>query len=195
MAVSLDNGKKHDAEALCIDYDDSLRRLYAGCFDSLVGYLRAHFRSCPHQAEEIAHNAFERMAARGKPGTVDNIRAFLWRTARNIALSDLRSRRVAQRYRIESRQALAQEDDHSLTPERILAAREQVAIAVSCLRAMPEQRRRAFILTRIEGLSHAEASETMGVSRPAVSKHVARAAADIYAALGEDTPNPEQRDD
>jgi RNA polymerase sigma-70 factor (ECF subfamily) len=56
-------------------------------------------------------------------------------------------------------------------------------IVQSVLRAMPEQRRRAFILTRVEGLSHGDAARRLGISRPAVSKHVARAMDDLYAAL------------
>jgi len=179
----LNNKDKRNAEVLCINYDDSFKKLYRASFDSLVLYLKTQFRSCPQQAEDIAQNAFEKIATRKNPGPIGNIKAFLWRTAHNIAISDIRSKRLATKYHAETKNLYGQEEEYPLTPERILEGKEQIGLAVQTLRQMPEQRRRAFILTRIEGLSHTKASEKLGISRPAVSKHVARATSDLYTAL------------
>lgn len=171
-------------EKLCLECPASVEELYVGNYRPLVEYVRARFRSCPDQAEEITQHAFERIAARGNLGAIGNLRAFLWRTVRNLAISELRFRRVATRNQAEAARAQGTEaDGYALTPERVLEAREQMDIVRDVLRAMPEQRRRAFLLTRVEGLSHGEAARRMGISRPAVSKHVARALADLYAAL------------
>ena len=56
---------------------------------------------------------------------------------------------------------------------------------MEALRTMPEKRRRIFILNRLEGLSYTEIARRTGIGRTAVTKHVARATADIDAALGE----------
>lgn len=178
--------RKVEAEILGNEYLDSIKTLYAGCFDQLVGYLQTRFRSCPHQAKEVAQQAFEQVVARKDCSPIDNIKAFLWRTAHNIAISEFRSQKVANKYQAETRLMLHGGEGHTHTPERLLEAREQLEIVKGILRAMPEQRRRAFILTRIEGLSFTEASMRLGISRPAVSKHVARAAADLYVALHSD---------
>lgn len=175
--------KKRRSETLCVEYDDSIKELYSGYFDPLVIYIRTQFRSCPQQAEDIAQNAFEKIAAKKNLGRITNIKAFLWRTAYNIAISGIRSKGVAAKYQAETKRLFSCDEEYSLTPERVLEAREQVEIAKDVLRRMPEQRRRAFILTRIEGLSHDEASKRLGISRPAVSKHVARATADLYGTL------------
>ena len=183
MADLLKDSENRGPESPRADFDDCFNELYAVHYDALVIYLQNQFRSGPQQAEEIAQSAFERVATRKRRGPIGNLKAFLWRTAHNLAVSDIRSKKTAARYMGETRRIFSHEEGYPLTPERVMEAREQMEIAVAALRAMPERRRRAFILTRIEGLSHREVSDRLGISRPAVSKHVARAAADIYRAM------------
>ena len=187
MADPLREREKGDAKALCPESVDSIQELYTGYYDPLVLYLKKHFRSGPHRAEEIAQDTFEKIAHKGDLKSIGNIKAFLWRTAHNIAVSGIRSRQLAGKYKPETARMFATEEGYSLTPERVLEAREQVEIAKQTLREMPEQRRRAFILTRIKELSHTEAARIMGISRPAVSKHVAKATAAMYTALHNDS--------
>ena len=194
MADLLKESEKPGTKAPCLNIDDSFNELYAGHFDSLVIYLQHQFRSCPQQAEEIAQNAFERVATRKTRGPIGNLKAFLWRTAHNLAISDIRSKKLASRYKDETKRIFSLDEGYPLTPERVLEAREQMEIALKTLRGMPEQRRRAFILTRIEGLSHSEASDRLGISRPAVSRHVARATADLYRALHDERGNRDSHD-
>ncbi len=157
--------------------------LYTDQFAPLVAYLRASFGVGPPEPEDIAQRAFGQLLAKGDLTGIDNLKAFLWRTARNIALSDKRAAQVRSKRKTETEILFSAAEGYSLTPERVLEGKEQVNLAVEVLRDMPEQRRRAFILTRIEGLSHAETSKRLGISRPAVSKHVARATADLYEKL------------
>lgn len=158
-------------------------QLYADYFAPLVAYLQSSFGSGPPEPEDVAQRAFGRLVARGNLGEIQNLQAFLWRTARNIAMSDKRAAQVRLKRKPETEILFSSSDGYAITPERVLEGKEQVALAEEVLRAMPEQRRRAFVLTRIEGLSHAETSKRLGISRPAVTKHVARATADLYAVL------------
>ena len=158
-------------------------RFYTENFDSLVAYLRRKYGAGPPDPEDVAQKAFGRIVARGGLQGVDNPKAFLWRTAVNIFVSDTRTLKAEERRDAAAETIFSSENGYLLTPERVLEAKEQVGIALRVLRQMPEQRRRAFILTRIEGLSHQATAELLGVSRPAVSKHVARATADLHAAF------------
>ncbi len=161
----------------------SVKALYETHFHRLVGHLRSTFGAGPPEPEDIAQRAFENIFARGDLRDIENPAGFVWRIARNIAISEKRALKVRERHAAETAMHFPGPDGYLLTPERVLDGKEHVAIANEALRNMPEQRRRAFILTRIEGLSHAEAARRLGVSRPAVTKHVARAAADLYSAL------------
>lgn len=179
----LNKRKDTPPSAGCANSEHGIKVLYDENCAPLVGHLKAYFHSCPQQAEEVAHDAFEKVVTHNRSNTIENIKAFLWRTANNLAISRIRSQKVAHKYEAEARHLFSTDHGYLLNPERVLEAKEKIKIVKDALRIMPKQRRRAFILTRIENLSHAQASQRMGISRPAVSKHVAKAMTDIHAAL------------
>ena len=57
--------------------------------------------------------------------------------------------------------------------------------AVDLLRALPPERRGAFVLTQLLGLSYAEAAEVEGVPVGTIRSRVARARADLIDAVGQ----------
>jgi len=63
----------------------------------------------------------------------------------------------------------------SMTPSRLLAADERVKSLLETLDALPEDYRRAILLTKIEGLSTQEMSEQLGKSREAAALILHRA--------------------
>ena len=158
-------------------------QLYADCFEPLVAYLRATFGAGPPEPEDTAQRAFGQLIAKGDLSEISNLKAFLWRTARNIAISDTRALKVRHDHKTETASLFSSTAGYGLTPERVLEGKEHVHLILRALRTMPQQRRRAFILARIEGLSHAETAQRLGISRPAVSKHIARATVDLYTLL------------
>jgi RNA polymerase sigma-70 factor (ECF subfamily) len=67
---------------------------------------------------------------------------------------------------------------------------EEMAIA-DLLRGLPEQRREAFVLTQVLGLSYAEAAQTVGCPVGTIRSRVARARENLIAQLrAVDTPAP-----
>ncbi|MEM6934408.1 MAG: sigma-70 family RNA polymerase sigma factor [Pseudomonadota bacterium] len=160
-----------------------LSDLYAQHWRDLCRYVGFCFGKGPPEPEDVAQLAFARLAARGDLSQIQNPRAFLQTTARNIVLSEKRAGAV------RSRHADAARDDHSassgddLTPERVLLAKEKMEIVRRALARMPAKRCRLFVLSRIDGLSFAEIARRTGLSQTAVKKHVARAMADIDTAI------------
>ena len=160
-----------------------LDRLYADHFGRLVSSLHAAFGAGPPEPEDVAQRAFTKLAARGEFDEIKNLKAFLWRTAHNIAISEKRSQGVHTKYVAETDTLFSPLEGDILTPERVLESRERLSLILDALRKMPERRRRAFVLNRIEGLNYTQVSKRIGIGRTAVTKHVARATADIDAAL------------
>ncbi|WP_417466152.1 RNA polymerase sigma factor [Kordiimonas sp.] len=157
---------------------------YKDNFQTFVTELRASFSSSPSEAEDVAQRAFEKLIHHSpRAGRIENIRAYLWRIARNIMISDYRKQKASLTRDHDFTEAVSSQEGDLLTPERVLEAKEQMQLAWSILEAMPDQRRRAFSLVRLEGLSHAEAAARLGISRPAVTKHVAKATSALYGAL------------
>ncbi|MNG90860.1 putative RNA polymerase sigma factor FecI [compost metagenome] len=102
---------------------------------------------------------------------VEQPRAYLHQTARNIAVDGFR--------REDRRQALEQEafDDAALAsddPEAYVHALELADRVERALAQLPLNCRRVFIWQKLEGLSQAEIAERMGLSKNMVEKYMIR---------------------
>ncbi|MEM7503472.1 MAG: sigma-70 family RNA polymerase sigma factor [Pseudomonadota bacterium] len=155
--------------------------IYAKYFESLVAFLAATFGPGPPTPEDTAQQAFENMFKTASLERAENPKAFLWQSARNLAIS-ARKRETARTDREGQHQFLRDEGYH-LTPDRVLGAEEAYLKAVEVIRSMPKQRKEAFLLVRFDGLSHTAAAAQLGISRPAVSKYVSQATAQLTEAL------------
>ncbi len=133
----------------------------------------------------MAQRAFEQLANVDTLASINNIEAFLWRIAKNVRISELRSSIASQARSAEYSALFLASDGYRFSPERVFLAKEDIKSAVKVIEAMPETRRRAFVLVRLQGLSHQQAANQLGISRPAISKHIARASLDLHNAMSE----------
>ncbi|MEM6677505.1 MAG: sigma-70 family RNA polymerase sigma factor [Pseudomonadota bacterium] len=163
----------------------SLSDLYRAHWHDLRRFVAARFGAGPPEPDEVAQRAFERLAMREDLADIQEPMAFLRVTATNIVLSEKRSHSVRDRNQAAVAQRYGATEGDDLTPERVLLAREQIAIVHGAFTAMPTRRRRVIILHKIYGLSFAEIARRLGLSQTAVKKHAARAMADLDAALAD----------
>ena len=142
------------------------------------------FGSGPPDPEDVAQQAFEKLLRHDYPSKpIRNVKAYIWLIARNIIVSDLRKQKTA-RQRDQDYSAHHFDDrGYLLSPERVLESREQIKRAELRLAAMPPQRRKAFTLVRFENMTQLEAAQRLGISRPAVTKHIAKATKELLEAL------------
>ena len=114
---------------------------------------------------------------------VANPRAFLYRTAHNIIMDH--RRREAVRARLSAEVALADTGDGpaNTDAERVLSARERLAIVDAAVRAMEPRRRKVLIMHAIHGLNYSEIARRMGVSPTRVTQLFAEAVALCNKAL------------
>lgn len=145
----------------------------------LVGYAE-RFTTSLDEAEDVAQRAFVRLwVARDRLDPERSIRAFLYRTARNITI-DLQRRRDTRR---DARAMLAQGRTASPTPYDRLRERELRGAVDHALEELSPRRREAFLLCRVHGLSHREAADAMDVSPQTIANHVTAALRAIRAAI------------
>ena len=150
---------------------------------ALIAQLRRSFGNGPPDPEDTVQLAFQKLAERNDLSDIRDFQAFLWRTARNLVLKEKRSEDVRNRYDFELEHLYFPLQGDELTPQRVSEVKEQLRMVSAALQSMPERRAQAFVAVRIEGLSINETASRLGVSRTAVNNHIARAAADIDAAL------------
>jgi RNA polymerase sigma-70 factor (ECF subfamily) len=162
-----------------------LAQVYVEIRGELLRFLTARLGD-PAAAEDVLQDLWLRLQAIDT-GPVANGRAYLHRAAQNIALDTVRAR---QRGSARDRQwatahsgSGAEPVDLSPNAEAGMLAREEAAALASAIAALPEAAGRAFRLHKLEGLSHAEVAERLGISRSGVEKHIAVAMAHLRRAM------------
>ena len=127
-------------------------------------------------ADDLAQESFLR-AVRSLPTFRGEASALTWllAVARNTCMDELRTR-IRLRRRDESLMALRSVDNADVDTSLEMALHDVLA------RLNPE-RREAFVLTRMLGLSYDEAAEVCACPTGTIRSRVARARADMLAAL------------
>ncbi|MEL7130047.1 MAG: sigma-70 family RNA polymerase sigma factor [Pseudomonadota bacterium] len=163
--------------------ETALDSLYQETSSELTGYLRKRFGDGPPDPEDVTHEAFARLAEHTDLSGIKHLRAFLWRIARNLMLDGIRRVDVRSRYDFEIEHLFFALEGLDNSPENVLEVREQLRLVNDVIGNMPDNRRKAFILHRIDGLNFSQIARKLGMTPRAVIKHVGRAALDIKDAL------------
>jgi RNA polymerase sigma-70 factor (ECF subfamily) len=157
----------------------------------LVGYLTGRLRS-EQEAKEVAQEAYVRLLQLQEPATPSLLRAYLFKTATNLAIDRLRRRRV--RHQAEERPELfehlsATRGDANDPADRLLE-REQAGRLLGFLQEMPIKCQQVFYLHRLEGLPQREVAMRLGFSERMVRRYVTYAM--VYCHLRLDGLAPDQ---
>lgn len=134
---------------------------------------------CHEWAADITQDTFRRLIEHHDDAVVRDPRNLLTVIARRLLIDDVRRREVERAY-LSCHAALC-DDTETLTPERIAEAVQLLDGLAALLAGMPDQVREAFLLRRLERLTHAEIADRLGVSDRTVKRHIARAFAHCYA--------------
>lgn len=131
--------------------------------------------------DDLAQDSFMRLCA-AKAGDVIAPRAFLFRTARNLAVDALRRNKAAP-FRSVAHIESAPAAVHAPSPEDARIAEESVATLKEALAALPALQREALLLRRVERLAPSEVARRLGVSERQVQRLVLKAIAFCHARL------------
>lgn len=150
------------------------------------GWLAAWLRKktgCPHHAADLAQEAFARILSLADPASLQQPRAFMVTTATRLIIDEERRRKLEQAYL----EALAlMRDSHQAcadSPEQIMLAVEALNAIAAMLEGLAEKPRRAFLMNRLDGLSHGEIAAELKVSASMVKQYLAAATLHCYRAL------------
>ena len=159
----------------------------------LVRYFTARTRDAG-VAEDIVQELYLKIAAQPDDYTVDNPSAFLFRAANNIWLNRLRGegrdRRRNGEWHETARQSIGEDvivDEPDA--ETRLAARQQLALVMKGVEALPERTRDIFRLHKFDELNQALVAQRLGVSKSTVEKHLCAALKSLMA-LARAGPGP-----
>ena len=136
------------------------------------------------EAEDLVQEAFLRLAQEARGGRApEQVGAWLFRVASNLAMSRFRRRSVARRFL--SRFGSAELGDMASSPEAIVIRRENGAAMERALRSLPADARAALVLAG-EGFSGREIANSIRRSEAATRTLVCRARMKVRAELERD---------
>ena len=176
LTDGLDTGDDRGARA-------HLKQLYEHHWNDLCRHIRATFGAGPPDPQDVAQSAFVRYLSIDDHQSVENPRAFLYTTARNIALDITRHHKHANRHSLSAVQDEGAQTIDESSPERITLARERATALSAAIENLPRRQRQALLLNRLHDLSYSEIAERIGSSKSDVRRQIVRALATIEAAL------------
>ncbi len=164
-----------------------LERLFHEHQRDLLAMLR-RMVGCQETAADLAQEAYIRLADLPTSQIIASPRAFLFRTATNLALDHFRK----QKFRGQ-RQASLEEAEQVPTDQRPIDAqaydKQLIATLEKVLSTLSERTRAVFAMRRVYGYSYQEIAAQLGMSERAVEKHLVKAMTCCQEALvSEDLP-------
>lgn len=176
----------------------TLALLYRQYHDSVLRFCRRALgkNGTDDDAAELVQDAFYRLARKPDPETIENPRAFLFRTVGNL----VKDRRRDQYNRAElahidisgvSEVELISSD---ASPEKVAEGRQDLAVLRVALAELSPKCQAVFALRMFRGLSYKEIASEMGVSTDRVKQQLRKAVAHLTARLAEqDRPTKASR--
>lgn len=139
------------------------------------------------EIDDVIQEAYCRLSTLTDVVHITNPRAYLFQTARNIVLEQMRRARIVRLDALTEMDAANIVDDEP-SPERIAAGRRELARVNALMEALPDRCRTILKLRKIHGLSQREIASRLGVSENVVENDAARGLRLIIKAMAEETP-------
>lgn len=123
------------------------------------------------QAQDIVQEVFIKIwQNRKKLPAVENFDSYLFIIARNHIISALRKK---SHFPLDADDLEIEEKNY--LPDRALAQKNLAALIAKAIELLPQQQKKAYLLSRDQDLSHEEIAASMQVSKEAVKKNICRA--------------------
>ncbi len=124
-----------------------------------------------HDIEDVVQETYLRAYKAEQDKGIEQPKAFLFRIAKNIALTEL----TKKTHLITN--TIADLDDSVVieseaTVEDEVQARQHLGIYCEAVASLPEQCRRVYLLRKVHGLPHKDIAERMGLTVSSVEKHL-----------------------
>ncbi len=157
------------------DYSDaqaSLKEIFIENYQGLKSAISRYIKR-PHDVEDIVQETFVKSYQAQQSTSIDNIKAYLFTTARNLSFKHhaLHANKVTDY--LEDL-GLPEVINETARLEDEIEAHQQFSIFCEAVRELPLQCRRVFILKKVYGLSHEEIAQRLDISISTANQHLAK---------------------
>jgi RNA polymerase sigma-70 factor (ECF subfamily) len=134
----------------------------------------ARFFSNQQDIDDVAQETYLRAFAAEQKHRIEQPKAFLFKVAKNIALTELtrKSRQITE-YIDDATEPLVME--RHAPADEVAEAHENIGIYCESVSRLPAKCRQAFLLRKVHGLRHKEIAERMNLSISSIEKYLRQA--------------------
>lgn len=153
----------------------SIEEVFVTCSTTLKAIVSRYLKR-PEDIEDIVQETFVRTYEAKQKSQILNLRAYFYKTARNLSLKHLalHTNKVVDYL---GDLGILEVYDSRAPLENQIEAHEQFSIFCEAVRELPLQCRRVFILRKIYGLSHEEIAERLNITVSTTNQHLAKGVA------------------
>ncbi|MDC7685113.1 sigma-70 family RNA polymerase sigma factor [Asticcacaulis sp. BYS171W] len=143
----------------------------------------------PSERDDLVQEVYYRLLRQTGFDHIEDPRAYMYRTARNIMLEQIRKNRVVSITTVQNIDELGSAD-LTPSPERAVSARRELSRVMGFIEALPARCRAVFELRKVHGLSQAETAQRLSVSENIVEKETAKGLSLILKRIAEGDGQP-----
>jgi RNA polymerase sigma-70 factor (ECF subfamily) len=133
---------------------------------ALRAWLHGRFPTLA-DADDLVQESYTRLLRARETGSIACAKAFLFVTARNLALNQLRHLRLERPEGAAEIDAAGVLDEGAAVPESVARA-EDLQLLIHAIQALPDRCRQIVTLRKIYGLSQKEVAARLGISEHTV---------------------------
>ena len=152
---------------------DDISSAYLNSKPSLGRFLR-RFLDSSEDVEDTLHEAFLKAYQAERSVSIKSPRAFLFRTAKHLALNQLEKRRARRTGNVVNITELSEANGHENDLEISAIIEEQLEWALMAVANLPPRVREVYILKKVHGLKQKDIAAQLGIAESTVEKHIAK---------------------
>lgn len=153
----------------------SLGHVFVDIRSSLMTFVSKYFKNQNAAVEDVVQETYVRALEAQKRTDIQNPKAYLYRTSRNLALKELeKSMNRLTDHVVDSE--LEQVLTHTRGLDEEFESRQRFELFCRAVRLLPVKCRRVYILRKVYGFSQKEIAKQLNISEKTVEAHIAKAA-------------------
>ncbi len=137
---------------------------------ALRAWLKAHYSSAT-DVDDLVQETYARLMRARERGPIQSVKAFLFATARNLAIDGLRRKKVVAIDSVAEIESLFVFEDGPGVPETV-GRQQELELLTQAIQSLPDRCRQVLTLRKIYGMSLRDIARELGIAEHTVEAQI-----------------------